>query len=516
MKKPIKLFLALFFIVAISCDKEEITTDTNFDDTGIMTVLGEKLENPYSIENMQTAYSNLKSSGAISDDIEISATHKYIRFLPKSEADMELLIDDTTLVLFDIPMDYEILEGGVCYHDPSLPDSSFTWQYCAVEIGKKLPNVYYELMEELYIPLEEIEDEELKSTSHLSEVYNLLDDEALRITGNLDDDYYLKSTNGVQGRNRWRPSGRIRHSDNSTNPSHWKPVRGVEVVAKSWFSTVKGSTDANGNFSCNGKLKGHVNYSLKWERYNFSVRNGTVGQAKLDGPRYKEKAWNKDIESGHARYHAVIFRAANHYYYDNINGLRRPPENSGSNTQMKIAAIYENNDDKNGSHKEERRFLGIGNHIKIYNPSNPSDDIYATTIHELAHASHWNMYRYGDTFDDSETIVKESWARGVERVLTRMVYSTYSPWYSRLDYSGVVQDMLDGNKTTTSYYHSRFDVRSTKSYSDQVSGYTIRQIEDALRGKKTWNAWRDNIKNKYTTNGTRNNLDATFSYWNTK
>jgi hypothetical protein len=30
---------------------------------------------------------------------------------------------------------------------------------------------------------------------------------------------------------------------------------------------------------------------------------------------------------------------------------------------------------------------------------------------------------------------------------------------------------------------------------DQVSGYTIRQIEDALNGIQTWDAWKNKIIN---------------------
>ncbi len=78
--------------------------------------------------------------------------------------------------------------------------------------------------------------------------------------------------------------------------------------------------------------------------------------------------------------------------------------------------------------------------------------------------------------------------------------------------------MIDGSKTTTSRYYftdSNPWVSSTKSYSDQVSGYSIRQIEDALKGRESWNSWRDNIKNRYN-NATENNLDATFNHWNTK
>ena len=157
---------------------------------------------------------------------------------------------------------------------------------------------------------------------------------------------------------------------------------------------------------------------------------------------------------------------------------------------MKIKAFYESNSESNGNHREERRFLGA--QIKIYNPQNPTIELYATTIHELAHASHWDMA--GSDFDNSETKVKESWARGVQWELTRVVYPNYSRGYNNR-YTGVVVDMIDvvgGN--------------------DQVEGYTIRQIEDALNGEKSWISWRNNIKNRYN-NATENNLDALFNTW---
>ena len=50
------------------------------------------------------------------------------------------------------------------------------------------------------------------------------------------------------------------------------------------------------------------------------------------------------------------------------------------------------------------------------------------------------------------------------------------------------------------------------SGNDQVEGYTIRQIEDALNGEKSWINWRNNIKNRYN-NATENNLDALFNTW---
>jgi hypothetical protein len=33
---------------------------------------------------------------------------------------------------------------------------------------------------------------------------------------------------------------------------------------------------------------------------------------------------------------------------------------------------------------------------------------------------------------------------------------------------------------------------------DRVSGYTLKELEGALDGARSWYQWRDNIKNKYT------------------
>ena len=121
-------------------------------------------------------------------------------------------------------------------------------------------------------------------------------------------------------------------------------------------------------------------------------------------------------------------------------------------------------------------------------------------------------------FDDTQSKVKESWARGVEWELTRLIYPNYTTYYSRLRYTGVVEDMINGRKTRTSrYYWTEADpwVESRKNYFDKVSGYTIRQIEDALNGQKSWNGWRDNIINTIN-NETSENVQDAFNFWNTQ
>lgn len=231
-----------------------------------------------------------------------------------------------------------------------------------------------------------------------------------------------------------------------------------------------------------------------------------MSSAKYRGPR-SNSDWNLNIRGGTQEYYATIFRAAHHYYYENIKGLRRPPQNYSWHIQMKINAKYETNNDINGSHCKDCRWFGIFSRIKIYNPENSSSSIYATTIHELAHASHWELRR--GRWSDTPDKVKESWARGVEWELTRMKYpsSKYKgqTWDTNLkDYTLVVVDMIDGASTYSTRINEGF--RDTR---DQVLGYTIKQIEDVLGKTSSWSGWKENIKNRYN-NATEENLDLLF------
>ena len=47
---------------------------------------------------------------------------------------------------------------------------------------------------------------------------------------------------------------------------------------------------------------------------------------------------------------------------------------------------------------------------------------------------------------------------------------------------------------------------------DQVSHYTIKEIEDALIGTKTWLGWGTKMSLLY--NDSKENLNALFNYWN--
>jgi len=150
-----------------SCKKEESNIEkqnatNNYEQlSGEKIVLGKKLENPYSVANMKRAYAELKkeyaekNGGDSLEDINIYTTNLYVRFLPANIDEYDTLVSDTTLELFDHPLDYEISGEGSYYHDPDLPADQITWQYCAPKVDHELPDIEREIIEELYLPLED-------------------------------------------------------------------------------------------------------------------------------------------------------------------------------------------------------------------------------------------------------------------------------------------------------------------------------------------------------------------------
>jgi hypothetical protein len=491
------LVVALLGVVLFtSCNKEEILS--NEPGTQEMTRLGKQLENPYSVENMRIALENLQNSNdnnRMGDGIEVITTHLYLKFKPQNEDELSLLQQDSTLNLYTYPLDYELLDGVEDYRDPEVLEDQPTYQYCAVPVDKALPDVSYEILEQLFIPDDYSDDGGQRFASE--EITDALVDEALRITDNFEPEEYEYHDN-ERRRRKWRPAGKITVWDDEKR--QYIGVHGVKVRARRWFTTRTGIARSTGDYSCNGKFRRKANYSIKWKRYDFTVRKGH-SSARYKGPK-KKGNWNLNIKGGRQEYYATIFRAAHHYYYKDIKGLRKPPQNSFWRTKLKIRANYKTRDDLVlGDHDPSRRFLGMGSAIHIFSPEQNSKKLYATVIHELAHASHWAMDRW--SYFTCENIVAESWARGVERELTRMIYPGYKPWYCTAEcaapysyYTGVVPDMID-----------------ERDGYDRVKGYTIRQIEDALDGETTWNEWKTNIKNSYE-NETEDKLDALFEYWN--
>lgn len=532
-----------------------------------MIQLSKKLENPYIVANMIRAYENLIDNGQLKlssvKKSDIKITHYYVRFLPKSFEELAILQRDSTLELYDYPLDYEIAEGGTFYQDPEIPLGEITWQYCAVEKKFDFPNLQYEILEELFLPKVKRND---KGASSDETIWDNIETEALKITGNLSKEITQSTNTKSIIRDKWNPSGTIKvwdAEDGETRTTtrvfdHWEyydcdgddggidpmarviypdeqcqravyryittqtdgsyvPVEGCKVRAYSWFTTYSDITDSNGRFYIDETFKGHVNYSIKWERADFDLRSGNWGQAYYNGPRVEEEPWNLNIsDNGLSWMYAHMHHGAYTYYYKHGNyGIQAPPRQGGIlNQKLHLGAM-----DKSGrAHYYDFNQLFTTPQIKIYRKNSygrtqTSIEICGTTIHELAHASHWEMcyssLHYGLDYLFNKAIIPESWASCVEHVITADIYNDSAFHNMQLrtitsfddGYTPLFIDLIDATNQRLAY--------GVNYPIDRVSGYTLGQLEDVLDGTYRFSLLKSKLIDNYD-NSTEEFIDELF------
>lgn len=385
-----------------------------------------------------------------------------------------------------------------------------------------------------------------KTSANKEVLLHQLLDEAFKLTGNKRVDSESKkcaSARLIFG-TRWWPSGSITIYDEVAGAN--KPVLGAQVLIRQWFTVRQGITDANGNFSTSS-VRGSAKYIIQWERYNYSVRNGSLFQAELRGPIKKEESWNYTINNGVGdsddRYHALIHQAAHDFYYGHRFGLISPPMNNhiytfGRQGQIKIAAretapcgIL-----SSYSHIRSELTYSLAPQIHIKAWGRPSDEVYGTTIHELSHALHSVLDRSSydnivrDAFLNNTSAVQnrnrrllETWPTTVEIMMTLDRYRTK---FNVPNYSVYQNTSLNNNQRITiaaenHYTSGGFDMIDDFNQSvifnnqfpiDRVNGYTLKQLEQSLIGARYWSQWKDNVKNKYD-NPTEIFLDELFNNW---
>lgn len=430
-----------------------------------MLVLGDEIPIFSSIKNMNAAYNSLKSKDNDYPDYKIKTTHLYLRFLPKDENELDILREDSTRIWYEYPMHFKIAKKGSYYHDPNLPDNQITWQYVVLSIENEIPDIKHEIIAELCINKEK----EMKNNNQNCEFFDCLLNEAKRLSDHKDKNN-LKSTNAS-----WIPSGNLKVDG--------KPIEGIEVRAKNGLHVETGYTDYKGDFTVGGTFTSDVEYSVNWERYQFSIRAGYDGkQAIFVAPSETYDEWKVTLNSsGWDRYYARIFRGAHHYYYKNISGLNRPPQNSFWESKIKINACNGTND---GGTFNSNTITGK---IYIYELStNLSCDVFGTVIHELTHGAHWD-YNKSLFHNDIPIEMKEKWAVGIQWYITRYFEdASYLPNYHGV-YTDLVQDLND------MYY-----------------GYSVLEIQTGLLGQTTWQGWRNSLKSYYPTHPRINLVDGIF------
>jgi hypothetical protein len=115
--KKLKYFFLLILIVSIyySCSKEDaIEVHENFSTSSQTelkprtTILGEKIDYPFTLEKMQRLYNKLYSSSRN----QLDPTHKYVSFLAENAEDFKRLKEHPLIVVSHSPFDYEVIEEG--------------------------------------------------------------------------------------------------------------------------------------------------------------------------------------------------------------------------------------------------------------------------------------------------------------------------------------------------------------------------------------------------------------------
>ena len=370
-----------------------------------MIVLGEKLENPYKTENVRRAYSSLYPTRSGSD---ISTNNLYVRFLPETPAEYELL-ESIGLELFDHPVDYEILKDGDYYHDPAIAEDDFTWQYAVVPEDFEFPDVKHEVLDECFIA-----DSDIRTRSGEVIDWSALETEAYRITGNADR---LVPESRAQ---KSKPSGRLTIVDSHANGGKPFGISGVRVRCNTFVKIATAYTDRDGYYQMKKNFSAKVNYRIVFK----NERGFAIGFNKVIVPASTSALGKSGPEGLSVTVSTSSDRklfnrsTVNNAAYDYIGrcgeddmDIAAPPSDlriwlfsemtASSAVMLHHGAVVQSS--------LLSGFLGIfadiisffAPDITIGTKGNPEyRDLYSTVCHELAHASHfsragkdyWNNY----------------------------------------------------------------------------------------------------------------------------
>ena len=419
------------------------------EEMGNPIVLGEKLNNPYSLKNMQGAYDSIqkKSSMRRVGALKLEPTHYYVRFLPKDTADFNKLWRDS-LELFDYPLDYEVESWGDYYHDPSIPEDQPTWQYTKVPVGYKFPEVQYEILDECFIPEDEDECEDesedvkvkMRKAKRMVDLGDL-ERMAFIVSGNED---MLEPTNntpeGMKKALKKRPSGTFRVYNNTTG--QWEGVAGVRLRITNLLKWFNVQTDENGYYSTSKYfLVKKVHYAMIFENakgFNIGSRCVIANARVHEMGWHSSKGYNYDFWTTSSMWSHCVVNNSAYYMYKNFKDYM--PNNMVlwvvNNTSTGCAAMLHHATAVHWKKFVNVVTLGVINlfiivclapDIIVGAKGKSYYDLCETTCHELSHAMHFKKVGidYWDKYIDG---ILYCWMKS-----SNNIYGTSSTTY---EYSG--------------------------------------------------------------------------------
>lgn len=462
--KPLLLIILSFLL--LSCSKDSFPTSgrgSDAEDQELyhdMIVLGDRLDNPYSVSNVRKAYSSLYPTKSRDD---IVTTDLYVRFLPQNELEFNQLIA-SGLQLVDHPVDYEIVREGDWYHDPSLSKDNYTWQYAVVPHDYKFPDIRHEILTECFLA------ENSPKTKATADVdWDAVETLSYKLTGNgdmIDDTALTKADRGY-------PSGRITIVDDKAHGGKPFGVSGVRISCNVFVKFARTYTDRDGYYTMPKKFSAKPRYRLVFKNQKgFSIgfnlvlvpaSSSTLGKASAEGINCTiTSASDKKLFK-----RAVVNNAAYSYYCkceEPGTDIQSPP----SDLRIWILHGVKASSAVMMHHGTIVDALKFGKYLKLFaaliqffapditigaEGKNDYMSLFDTTCHELAHASHfakvginyWDKYilyildsylktdgkAYGDGTASHAGYceVGEMWAYHVESMMHKERYGGVYPAY---------------------------------------------------------------------------------------
>lgn len=262
-----KRFFELCVCVSVlfSCDKGFAGSDDTKNTVceGVfhdMIVLGDRLENPYTTENVREAFDELYPMSKARD--EITTTNLYVRFLPADESEY-MALAGTGIELLDHPVDYSIIREGDYYHDPSIPEGNYTWQYAVVPFDFEFPDIRYEIIDECFLA------DNSEATRSFTEIdWDAVERKSYEMTGNENMLADFPDTRAA----KTNPSGRISIIDKAANGGKPFGVAGVRVMCNTFVKFSSTYTDRDGYYTIPKKFSANVRYRLVFKNEkNFAI-----------------------------------------------------------------------------------------------------------------------------------------------------------------------------------------------------------------------------------------------------
>lgn len=402
--------LLLLLTAALSC-AEKFSPDASpgRDDSCAghgMIVLGEKLEDPYTLENMSKAFTALYPTKA--DRLPLEATDLYVRFLPKTEEEFGQL-EEMGLFLMDHPVDYRIVEEGDYYHDPKIAEGEITWQYAVVDKDFSFPeHIRHELIDKCYIYDND------KTTKADGVDWAEVERESFRLTGN--EDMLLPQTRDGE---KASPAGRITIEDPAAGDGKFG-VSGVKVSCNCFVRFGNAYTDEDGYYKMNRSFSSNPRYRIVFKnKFGFGIGfNLLLCPASFSSlGKHSPAGVDVHIDASSERKlfaRAVVNNAAYDYYkkcQTEDASISKPAGNLRiwlfHSLRWSAALMLQQGALIDGSLVSD--FLGEYSFlVKMFLPdvtvglrdAYDYEEIYTRTVHELAHASHfvqagkdyWNKY----------------------------------------------------------------------------------------------------------------------------